>query len=577
IFTKEAVETYSKDDIRQLASGYRSLETTAGGVIAHAEIAYGPEVTFHIEDRWKVNGAVLSVQRTVEVAGNASGGFYSAVLLSTEPSVTWTDIDYLAPALLYGDIARNGDRTPGGKFNYAARHYGMREDWMPAPLFTLSFEDGNSVAVLNPSPRGDTTAAESHSAAGTVMIDERYQFGALGASEAASGGVEFGYWLPGSAPDYASVRSQGYAPRTGPPDPAWRRRYHPIKQGLTQRYEVAFRFARDGRFSDATRNTWRWAWQTLKPAVAPMDVELVRRTLLDHLADRVMTINGNTGIPYLVDTRTGKIQDRMDASRAAMGFCAKNIEAADQLLREADRDPGPRGQRMRQLALAIIDTFIRLIPMSPPAGDGFDLFTGALAPAVWSVGQQFIRPPAEDLLVLVNAYHRERNLGREHPEWLRWSREFADWLIAQQRPDGSFPRSWKPGTSEVVNPDGSATYVAPPLLVAMHRETGEQRYLDAAVRAGEYLWATDGTRGLFHGGSIDASSIEVVTDGEGGHLSMLAFLSLYEATKRPEWLERAKVAADYTESWVWIWNVPMPADENDEALHWKKGVPTVGV
>ncbi len=58
---------------------------------------------------------------------------------------------------------------------------------------------------------------------------------------------------------------------------------------------------------------------------------------------------------------------------------------------------------------------------------------------------------------------------------------------------------------------------------------------------------------------------------------MLAFLTLYDATKHPKWLERAKVAADFTESWIWAWNVPMPADENDEALHWKKGVPTVGV
>jgi hypothetical protein len=59
-----------------------------------------------------------------------------------------------------------------------------------------------------------------------------------------------------------------------------------------------------------------------------------------------------------------------------------------------------------------------------------------------------------------------------------------------------------------------------------------------------------GIRGVFHGGAIDASSVEVVTDGEAGHLSMLAFLTLYDATKHPKWLERAKVAADFTESWI---------------------------
>ena len=60
-------------------------------------------------------------------------------------------------------------------------------------------------------------------------------------------------------------------------------------------------------------------------------------------------------------------------------------------------------------------------------------------------------------------------------------------------------------------------------------------------------------------------------------LSMEAYLSLYDATKDPKWLERAKAAANFAESWIWIWNVPMPPDADDAKLHYKKGVPTVGV
>ena len=50
----------------------------------------------------------------------------------------------------------------------------------------------------------------------------------------------------------------------------------------------------------------------------------------------------------------------------------------------------------------------------------------------------------------MQAYQREKQLGREHAEWLAWCRAFGDWLLTQQQPNGGFPRSWKPGTGEVV-------------------------------------------------------------------------------------------------------------------------------
>lgn len=41
--------------------------------------------------------------------------------------------------------------------------------------------------------------------------------------------------------------------------------------------------------------------------------------------------------------------------------------------------------------------------------------------------------------------------------------------------------------------------------------------------------------------------------------------------------ERAKAAADFAESWIWIWNLPMTLDADDTQLHCKKCVPTTGV
>ena len=88
---------------------------------------------------------------------------------------------------------------------------------------------------------------------------------------------------------------------------SWRRRYHPIKDGFVQTYPVAFRFGRGESFPELTRSDVRLEWQTLKPALNYHDIEVVRRTLIDHLSERVVTVEGRTGIPFIVSTKTGKV------------------------------------------------------------------------------------------------------------------------------------------------------------------------------------------------------------------------------------------------------------------------------
>ena len=78
--------------------------------------------------------------------------------------------------------------------------------------------------------------------------------------------------------------------------------------------------------------------------------------------------------------------------------------------------------------------------------------------------------------VLMRAYRREKAQGREHPEWFNWVKQYVDWLILQQREDGSFPRRWEAGSSEVAEPSGTSSYCPVPLLVIMSEETGDPKY-----------------------------------------------------------------------------------------------------
>ncbi len=550
------------NDIREIAAGYGTVRKLASGIDALAEIKYENGVVFRFYDHWGLTGSVLSLERNVEVRGQAPGGFDSSIEFPIDHSVGWTDINFMAPGAIYGDPTYDGDRSPGGTLNYAAHHLEMREDILAAPLFALSFKDGASIAMLDPTPRGDTTEEESK-LTDLVMTDPRFQFGAMGAWQGKEGAVELGFRYPGTVQDYGGRFGQ-------PPQPRWVRRYHPIAPGVSHHYRVELRFGENETFPDVEKDAWRWAWNTLKPPIYYLNVDQMRRVLLDRLEANSVTIDGRTGMPFVLSTVSDQLN--WNWTMVALGFVGKDIACANELLIESDRDHTARGQKMRQTGLAMIATVIHALPTVPLPATGFDLASGRSWDHIYTA--PFLRNATESMRDLMYAYRRELAHGHPHPEWLAWVRQYSDWLIQQQRPDGSFPRRWVPGSDEVVEPSGTASYNVVPLLVLMTEITGDPKYQQSAIRAADYVWDDFGRRGLFVGGASDNPNI---TDKEAGMLSMQAYLSLYEATKDAKWLQHAETAANFAETWIWIWNVPMPIDANNAELHWKKGVPTVGL
>jgi hypothetical protein len=547
---------------RTLTAPYASVKSVADGVEAVAEIADAGQPLFRFHDHWSMRDGVATLHRRVEVLGNQPGGFASAFGLTIDPTIGWDDMKIMAPGIIYGDPSHDGQRSPGGTLAYKAHSFQLREDILPAPMLAVSFARGGSLSMLDPSPKGDTTEADTTLSA-PDLVDSRFRFGAL-AVEQVGDATALRFTFPGNVSSYGDRRH----PTT---EPVPVRRYHPIVRGTFDNYQVSFRIGDETSFPEMTRNVWRWAWKTLDPVVRPLDVELVRRVLLDHLEAQAATIDGRTAIPFVLST-VPAAQRQWNWTMAGMGFVSKNLECADQLLREGDRDTGPRGQSMRRTGLAIIASMIRALPTVPLPATGYDLATGKPYNHIWLA--PWLRNATEDMRVLVDAYARERTLGRDHPEWLAWTRQYADWLLQQQRADGSWPRRWYPSSNVAAEPSGTASYAPVPMLVELSLQTGDQRYVKAALRAGDYVWDAFGSRGLFIGGASDNPDI---TDKEAGMLSMEAFLSLHAATHDPRWLARAKAAGDFAESWIWIWNMPMPVDADNAQLHWKKGVPTTGL
>ena len=554
---------------REKKAGYQSFDISSGKAVGATDVSGPGNSRFHFRDEWSLRGGVLLLARTVTVSGASDGGFLSGITLSHPQTHPRSAVDYFAPGVIYGGSAHLSANAIGGSATYAAGDPGqvrIREDRLPAPMFGVRFPDGSALTLLDPAPDGQTITADSSDTKIQTVIDERLRFGAIGV-DLMEGHHAQGFWFPGSEGE-VTYRGNTYP---GGQMREWRRRYHPIRNGFVQQYRVQFRFSRAESFPAYLKSAWRWAWSTLKPRITWNDIPVVRRSIVDMLASQVEIHGDRAGIPNWVSAVPAS-HSRLNAN-AIMGFCGKNLEAAEFLLADAEIDTDrERAAKDRRLGLAIFSSFLRL-RMNPPVGEGFNLDTGEPALAIPADRCVFLRSFGDDMKAMLRAYRREREHGHLHPDWLAWTRQFADWLLTQQTPEGGFPRSWKPGSGAVLDPSPQSSYNVIPFLTMLSQEAREGRYLASAQRAGEFAWAHGQAAGRFVGGTIDNPD---VLDKEAGTLSNEAYLALYETTHAAKWLARARAAADYAETYIYLWNVPMPLDADNSRLHWKKGVPTYG-
>ena len=348
-----------------------------------------------------------------------------------------------------------------------------------------------------------------------------------------------------------------------------------MKAGFTQSYQVGFRFDKGASFLDMRAR--RLALGVGEPQ-AQHQADAHRRRGRPRARCSitcravVQTVDDRTGIPFEIDAVDGRLSQY--GPKIIMGFCGKNLEGADQLLQEGDRDKTERGQKMRKQGLAIIDSLIRLVPMSPSRRRGLQHpDRTSLSPPTSCPGSRSACR-RKTCAVLVNTYRREKKRRTRPPGMAQMGHRLLR-LAPDAAGDGRVVPRGLAGRDGTGDPGRENHQLRPRAGAgAAERGDGAEEVLDSATKAAEYIWTNFGSKGVYLGATGTGNNI---ADKESGMLSMEAFLALYDNTKDPKWLERAEAAANYTESWIWIWNVPMPLDADDAKLHWKKGVPTIGV
>ena len=484
------------------------------------------------------------LQRTVKVvhADPRDVGFSSRFGFETAEKASLSDLMFFAPGIWYG--RNDGARGIGSSERQAKDSFFLfRESRCPAPFFMAqTTNQGVHVTLAQNNP--DSVVSFTGDDFLPLINDLRIQEGSFGLHKAPS--PEIFYQFPASEGEHTYI--------TGSAD-AWARRSHPVKEGVQHGYDLILRLEQDSDYLSAMRDTWRFFYDHYKPKVIPANLEDAYTQSLDLLFQLAVPRGPREvpGIPFCVFVESGKVEN----PSYQMGFIGMQHAAAFHLLRHGRTKERPdyvkRGTDIIQFW---VDHSFRneshRLPSSWYAGGWGEN---------WELdkNKSFLRNVAEGTYDILRAYEMESKYGTAHPDWLAYGQRFGDWLLESQSEDGSWNNRYSLEGSPVLDqgPAPSGTLFPVPLLLKLHGLTGKQAYLDAALKAGDFGYREFYLKGVYRGGAVDNPN---VMDKEAALMNFRSFLALYDVTKEERWLEAAKSAALFGETWTYVWDVPIPPE-----------------
>ena len=139
--------------------------------------------------------------------------------------------------------------------------------------------------------------------------------------------------------------------------------------------------------------------------------------------------------------------------------------------------------------------------------------------------------------------------GIDRPEYVDFARRICGFFADHWSDEWGFGKRWRVDGTPLER-DGTIGGFLLPALTELCDETGERRWLDAALRASDFYFARDLDRFLCTAGAIDCQCI----DKETAWPFVFGSLALYRATGDRKHLERAEKAAWYFLSWMFFFD-----------------------
>lgn len=480
-------------------------------------------------------GEGFGIRRQVRVrqAHAVDQWFNSRFGIQNSHANTLTDLAFFAPGIWYVD--NKNLRSNSLASDYADTDFMFREDRLPLPVAMWRDKaTGQTVSLMHTNAVPATYFAEQGR---RRVVDARLQFAALGFAQHERTSLLLLY--PGSEGAKTYVG--------GGKEPSWAFRSHPVRPGVLHRYQVEVHFSQTPDYAAAVATTWRLAYQHYAPALHPVNMRQVFTEQIALLDYYWANMNGAPGWPFSVYLPSGTAR----TYNYQMGFIGFQPSNAYYLLRQglAKQDP-----ELVRKGTAVIDFWVKNAPTASGLPKSW-VDAPADRPFEWRRYESFLRIMGDGSEGILQAWSILKKHGTDKKDWLTFCKNVGNWLVRNQNQDGSYYLSydwWADGRASHQSKSTSTNAIR--FLVELYYVTDNDAYLQAALKAGEFSYATVHRNYQYVGSVIDNPNVQ---DRESGQQALYAFLALYDITANPKWLVAAVQAAHYTATFVYTYPIPM--------------------
>ncbi len=514
---------------------------------------------FQITDIYSIRGEDLVIQRKADILekGEKDLGFQPKIGFWMQESDQMLDYNYFSPGEWY---KHNEYASPAAQGHQSdASYYWRKETYSGLPMFSMqNIQTGETICLSRTA--ADVTLGTVDRVASENYVDPKCTIGALGISQpkpeallytyynadirmpidAQTDGLSIDYIYPGAN---GEIPGHHRGPIEGKVPMSFMRTNHPIQPGFTHEYSVSVYLGQFDSYQEMMKDTWRHVYPRLKDDLADISNEV-----LFHNNMRLLSQVTNEYAPGVWGTPFAAQLPQFDpnSTSSEIGFVGQQTGIGYQLIRwgilENQEDAVIKGK-------GIIDFWVN------------KTMTETGCPKVWyqmAMDQfepqpQWIREIGDGLEAILDAYVFLHNRGEEHDTWLTYCEKTADWLVANQNEDGSYYRSYNYDGSMCMDSKANTPSVIR-FLIQMYFVLKKDVYKEAAIKAGDWTYDNLYINMEYRGGTCDNLDIQ---DKEAGIYALFAFLSLYDLTEDDRWVEACEGAADYVETFTYIWNFPV--------------------